>query len=111
MRSASRNCGRSRPSATSPDSSSTRSAGPLDSGTYGGSFIYHLEDHQVAVGFVIGLDYKNPFLNPFENFSASRPTRRFAIFLPAGGVSPMARARSTRAGSSRSRSLIFPAAR
>src|SRR6266853_4892160 len=41
---------------------------PLDGATYGGSFIYHLEDHQVAVGFVIGLDYKNPFLNPFEEF-------------------------------------------
>ena len=41
---------------------------PLDSATYGGSFLYHLEDRQVAVGFVIGLDYKNPFLNPFEEF-------------------------------------------
>ncbi len=41
---------------------------PLDTGTYGGSFLYHLEDRQIAVGFVIGLDYKNPFLNPFEEF-------------------------------------------
>jgi electron-transferring-flavoprotein dehydrogenase len=41
---------------------------PLDSATYGGSFLYHLENRQVAVGFVIGLDYKNPFLNPFEEF-------------------------------------------
>ena len=41
---------------------------PLDSGTYGGSFLYHLEGGQVAVGLVIGLDYKNPFLNPFEEF-------------------------------------------
>ena len=32
---------------------------PLDSQTYGGSFIYHLEDNQVAIGFVVGLDYKN----------------------------------------------------
>ena len=39
---------------------------PLASDTYGGSFIYHLEDSQVAVGFVIGLDYQNPYLNPFE---------------------------------------------
>jgi electron-transferring-flavoprotein dehydrogenase len=39
---------------------------PLDWRTYGGSFLYHLENHQVAVGFVIGLDYRNPFLNPFE---------------------------------------------
>ncbi len=39
---------------------------PLDAGTYGGSFLYHLEDRQVAVGFVIGLDYRNPYLSPFE---------------------------------------------
>jgi electron-transferring-flavoprotein dehydrogenase len=41
---------------------------PLDYGTYGGSFIYHMENHQVAVGFVVGLDYKNPYLAPFEEF-------------------------------------------
>jgi electron-transferring-flavoprotein dehydrogenase len=41
---------------------------PLSSDTYGGSFLYHLENHQIAVGFVIGLDYSNPFLNPFEEF-------------------------------------------
>ncbi|MGH7125177.1 MAG: electron transfer flavoprotein-ubiquinone oxidoreductase [Stellaceae bacterium] len=41
---------------------------PLDRKTYGGSFLYHLENNQVAVGFVIGLDYENPFLNPFEEF-------------------------------------------
>jgi electron-transferring-flavoprotein dehydrogenase len=39
---------------------------PLDSGTYGGSFLYHMEDNQVAVGFVVGLDYENPHLSPFE---------------------------------------------
>ena len=39
---------------------------PLDSKTYGGSFLYHLEDNQVAVGFVVGLDYRNPYLDPFE---------------------------------------------
>jgi len=41
---------------------------PLDYKTYGGSFLYHLENNQVAVGFVIGLDYENPYLNPFEEF-------------------------------------------
>ncbi len=41
---------------------------PVDGNTYGGSFLYHLEDNQVAVGFVIGLDYQNPFLSPFEEF-------------------------------------------
>jgi electron-transferring-flavoprotein dehydrogenase len=41
---------------------------PLDNGTYGGSFLYHLEDRQVAVGFVVGLGYENPYLHPFEEF-------------------------------------------
>ncbi|HUT51273.1 MAG TPA: electron transfer flavoprotein-ubiquinone oxidoreductase [Alphaproteobacteria bacterium] len=41
---------------------------PLDAKTYGGSFIYHLEDNQVAVGFVIGLDYQNPHMSPFDEF-------------------------------------------
>lgn len=41
---------------------------PLDRHTYGGSFIYHLENNQVSVGFVTGLDYQNPYLNPFKEF-------------------------------------------
>ncbi len=41
---------------------------PLDSQTYGGSFLYHLSDNQVVVGFVVGLDYRNPHLSPFEEF-------------------------------------------
>ncbi|MEK9662868.1 MAG: electron transfer flavoprotein-ubiquinone oxidoreductase, partial [Alphaproteobacteria bacterium] len=41
---------------------------PMDMKTYGGSFLYHLEDNQVAVGFVIGLDYSNPYLSPFDEF-------------------------------------------
>ncbi len=53
---------------------------PLDGDTYGGSFIYHLEDNQVAVGFVIGLDYPNPYLSPYDEMQrfkthpAIRPT-------------------------------------
>ena len=41
---------------------------PMERNTYGGSFLYHLEDNQVAVGFVIGLDYRNPHLSPFDEF-------------------------------------------
>ena len=41
---------------------------PLDAQTYGGSFLYHLENSQVAVGFVVGLAYANPYLNPYEEF-------------------------------------------
>ena len=41
---------------------------PLDASTYGGSFLYHLENRQVAVGFVVGLGYENPYLSPYEEF-------------------------------------------
>ncbi len=41
---------------------------PVTSDVYGGSFLYHLSGNQVAVGYVIGLDYKNPHLSPFEEF-------------------------------------------
>ena len=53
---------------------------PLTSDVYGGSFLYHLEDNQVAVGFVVGLDYENPYLSPYDEFQrfkthpAIRPT-------------------------------------
>jgi electron-transferring-flavoprotein dehydrogenase len=47
----------------------THTAGwPLDPDVYGGSFIYHQENRQVAVGYVVGLSYHNPYLSPFEEF-------------------------------------------
>ena len=39
---------------------------PVDTKTYGGSWIYHLEDNLVSVGYVVGLDYENPYLSPYE---------------------------------------------
>ncbi len=72
---------------------------PLDSDTYGGSFLYHLSDNIVVVGLVVGLDYANPWLSPFEEFQrykthpAIRPTfegaKRIAYgarSLTAGGL-------------------------
>lgn len=41
---------------------------PLDNQTGGGGFLYHLEDNKIALGFVVHLNYKNPYLNPFEEF-------------------------------------------
>jgi electron-transferring-flavoprotein dehydrogenase len=41
---------------------------PLDHSTYGGSFLYHMEDNLVAVGYVVGLAYTNPYLSPYEEF-------------------------------------------
>ena len=51
---------------------------PLDTMTYGGSFIYHFGENLLAIGFVIGLDYQNPYLNPYEEFQRfkSHPTIR-----------------------------------
>ncbi|WP_167752852.1 electron transfer flavoprotein-ubiquinone oxidoreductase [Pusillimonas caeni] len=72
---------------------------PLDADTYGGSFLYHLADNLVVVGLVVGLDYANPWLSPFEEFQrykthpAIRPTfeggKRIAYgarSLTAGGL-------------------------
>jgi electron-transferring-flavoprotein dehydrogenase len=57
---------------------------PLDTATYGGSFLYHLEDRQAAAGFVIGLDYKNPFLNPFEEFQRFKTHPAIRPFFEGG---------------------------
>ena len=39
---------------------------PLDDGTFGGGFLYHLEGNQVTLGYVLGLDYQNPWMSPFD---------------------------------------------
>ena len=41
---------------------------PLDNKTYGGSFVYHAEKKQIFIGYVVGLDYQNPHLSPFDEF-------------------------------------------
>ena len=41
---------------------------PLKTDTYGGSFLYHLDNNKISIGFVIGLDYKNPYLSPYMEF-------------------------------------------
>ena len=41
---------------------------PLKSATYGGSFLYHLDKNKISIGFVVGLDYKNPYLSPYMEF-------------------------------------------
>ena len=53
----------------------------MDTMTYGGSFLYHLEDNQAAVGFVIGLDYQNPHLSPSKSFQRFKPTQKYAQLL------------------------------
>jgi electron-transferring-flavoprotein dehydrogenase len=57
---------------------------PLASDTYGGSFLYHLENNQVAVGFVVGLGYSNPYLSPFEEFQRYKTHANVRTFLEGG---------------------------
>lgn len=57
---------------------------PMDRSTYGGSFIYHLEDNQVAVGFVVGLDYQNPHLSPFDEMQRFKTHPRIRPVLEGG---------------------------
>ena len=57
---------------------------PLSSDTGGGSFMYHLEDHQVAIGFVVHLDYQNPHLSPYEEFQRFKHHPAIRDYLEGG---------------------------
>jgi electron-transferring-flavoprotein dehydrogenase len=57
---------------------------PLDPSTYGGSFLYHLDNHQVTLGFVVGLDYTNPWLNPFEELQRWKTHPEIRKYLEGG---------------------------
>jgi electron-transferring-flavoprotein dehydrogenase len=57
---------------------------PLDSDTYGGSFLYHLENNQVMVGYVVGLAYQNPYLSPFEEFQRYKTHSAIRGFFEGG---------------------------
>lgn len=57
---------------------------PLDTQTYGGSFLYHADNNQVIVGFVVGLGYSNPYLSPFEEFQRYKTHPAIRQFLEGG---------------------------
>ena len=57
---------------------------PLASDTYGGSFLYHLENNQVAVGYVVGLAYDNPYLSPYEEFQRYKTHPEIRKFFEGG---------------------------
>jgi electron-transferring-flavoprotein dehydrogenase len=66
---------------------------PMDAATYGGSFMYHFGDNLVAYGFVVGLDYKNPYLSPFNEMQRLKTHPAFApTFAGAKRISYGARA-------------------
>ena len=81
---------------------------PLDSATYGGGFLYHLEDNLVAVGYVVGLGYSNPYLSPFEEFQRYKTHPAIRKFLD-GGKRLAYGARAITAGGLQSQPrLVFP---
>jgi len=57
---------------------------PLDSDTYGGSFLYHMDNNQVAVGYVVGLAYQNPYLSPYEEFQRYKTHPEIRKFFEGG---------------------------
>ncbi len=57
---------------------------PMTDNTFGGGFLYHLEDNKVTLGFVLGLDYQNPYLSPFEEMQRWKTHPRIAQHLKGG---------------------------
>jgi electron-transferring-flavoprotein dehydrogenase len=81
---------------------------PLDTQTYGGSFLYHMDNNQVMVGFVVGLGYTNPYLSPFEEFQRYKTHPAIRTFLEGGKrISYGARA-MTAGGLMSLPKLVFP---
>jgi electron-transferring-flavoprotein dehydrogenase len=81
---------------------------PLPNDTYGGSFLYHLENNQVAVGFVVGLSYQNPYLSPYEEFQRYKTHPDIRTFFE-GGKRISYGARAITAGGLQSLpKLVFP---
>ncbi|MFP6559618.1 electron transfer flavoprotein-ubiquinone oxidoreductase [Paraburkholderia sp. B3] len=81
---------------------------PLQNDTYGGSFLYHIDNNQVMVGFVVGLAYTNPYLSPFEEFQRYKTHPAIRQYLEGGKrVSYGARA-MTAGGLMSLPKLVFP---
>jgi electron-transferring-flavoprotein dehydrogenase len=57
---------------------------PMQPDTYGGGFLYHLENNQISIGFVVGLGYSNPYLSPYEEFQRFKTHPEIRKFLEGG---------------------------
>ena len=64
---------------------------PMDSSTYGGAFLYHAEDNKIALGFITGLDYSNPYLSPFEEFQRWKTHPNIRYYFEGEGLKPAKR--------------------
>ena len=81
---------------------------PLDAHTYGGGFIYQMEDQLISVGLVTGLAYRNPYLSPYEEFQRLKTHPTLRVFLE-GGKRIAYGARAITAGGLQSLpKLVFP---
>jgi electron-transferring-flavoprotein dehydrogenase len=57
---------------------------PMDSKTYGGSWMYHMDNNQISIGFVVGLDYQNTWLSPFEEMQRFKTHPAVRTYLEGG---------------------------
>ena len=57
---------------------------PLDNNVYGGSFLYHMEKNQISIGFVMGLDYENPYISPYQEFQKFKTHPKIKAILKNG---------------------------
>ncbi|GAB2826473.1 electron transfer flavoprotein-ubiquinone oxidoreductase [Comamonas piscis] len=67
---------------------------PMNNDTYGGAFLYHLDDNKVTLGFITGLDYSNPYLSPFEEMQRWKTHPNIRYYLEgdeAKGIKPAKR--------------------
>ena len=64
---------------------------PMDNDTYGGAFLYHMEDNKIALGFITGLDYSNPYLSPFEEFQRWKTHPNVRWYFEGEGLKPAKR--------------------
>lgn len=81
---------------------------PLDAQTYGGGFLYHLEGNQVSIGLVVGLNYRNPWLSPFEEFQRFKQHPRIRPLLASGRRIGYGARAITAGGLNSLPDLIFP---
>ncbi len=81
---------------------------PLNNDTYGGSFLYHLENNQVMVGYVVGLAYENPYLSPYEEFQRYKTHPKIRPFFESGKRIAYGARAITAGGLQSLPKLIFP---
>eukprot|EP00002_Diphylleia_rotans_P011214 TRINITY_DN2221_c0_g1_i1.p1 TRINITY_DN2221_c0_g1~~TRINITY_DN2221_c0_g1_i1.p1 ORF type:complete len:586 (+),score=123.96 TRINITY_DN2221_c0_g1_i1:59-1816(+) len=81
---------------------------PMDLNTYGGSFLYHLEDRKISIGYVVGLDYENPYLNPYKEFQRFKHHPAIRKYLEGGQVLTYGARAISEGGLQSLPKLIFP---